>query len=104
MKTKTSLLALAVVGICLAAQVSGAALPRVLGDFNGDDVVDVRDLVLLIDHVNGIAGLTTTAIPFADKDKNFAVKAADMDRTAYIILELYPAPSASLTRHRSSSL
>jgi hypothetical protein len=57
-----------------------------LGDLNGDGVVDVRDLVMLQNHLNGVATLSSNALPLADLNDDGYVTSADVDLLANLIL------------------
>ena len=59
-----------------------------LGDLNGDGVVDVRDLVMLQNHLNGVATLSSNALPLADLNDDGYVTSADVDVLANLILGL----------------
>ena len=63
-----------------------------LGDVNRDGVVDIGDAVLILNHVQGIAVLTTNqlALPLADADTNGTINFADFQRVVDIILGRHP--------------
>ena len=71
-----------------------AADAYLLGDLNGDGLVDVRDLVLLVNHLQGVDFMTLTQTYAADVNQDGVLDALDVERMVDVILE--QAPSAAL--------
>ncbi len=72
-------------GIFLPVFSIGAATTQ-LGDLNGDGVVDVRDLVILQNHINGVKTLSSNALPLADLNDDGYITQADVTVLANLIL------------------
>src|SRR4051812_41133329 len=64
------------------------ALPSVFGDLNNDGIVDVRDLVLLIDHVNRVSLFAQANLPAADLDDDGSITSAEVGALANALLGL----------------
>ncbi|HZQ46560.1 MAG TPA: dockerin type I repeat-containing protein, partial [Verrucomicrobiae bacterium] len=65
---------------------SARGATHLLGDLNGDGLVDVRDLVILQNHLNGVALLSSDALPLADLNDDGYITQADVTVLANVIL------------------
>jgi len=95
-------------GIFFSTQVLPQPLPTRLGDLNGDEEVNVLDLVILINHINAAqsgAGVSPAGspgilpgelVPFADMNGDAFVNQTDIDLLADVILGL-PLSSRPIT-------
>src|SRR2546423_9966593 len=63
-----------------------------LGDLDGDGRATVLDLVLLINHLNGTAPLSSELLLFADVNQDGIVDSGDVTAIAHGILGLAPLP------------
>jgi hypothetical protein len=80
-----SILALGILALGIAAS---SAAPAKLGDLDGDGQVTVLDLVLLIDHINGVTNLPPALLPSADISGDGILDQSDVDGLADLILGL----------------
>ncbi|MCC5808242.1 MAG: dockerin type I repeat-containing protein [Opitutales bacterium] len=82
----------------------GAAAPLwpaqapILGDLNGDGVVNVQDLALLVNHLQAVRFLPASAVPYADINQDGVVSETDVETLVGIILERHPERPLPLTR------
>jgi len=68
--------------------VRSQALSAKLGDLNSDGAVDVLDLVILINHLNGSSLISQPLLPLADLNDDGRITPADVDALADAILGL----------------
>ncbi len=96
---RTSLAAFALLLLLSAFTGFAQSLPSQLGDLNLDNRLDVRDLVLLINHINGARRLANPLVRFGDADQNGVLATNDLSAFAHAILHdvTLPIPSLNLT-------
>jgi len=70
----------------------GGGFPRKLGDFDGDGVATVLDIVRLANHLNGTAPLPPDLLLFADVNQDGIVDSRDVTAIAQAVLALTPLP------------
>src|SRR6266571_9429969 len=72
---------------------SALALPKRLGDLDGDGQITVLDLIRLINHINGSAHLDPQLRGYADVNGDGHINQADVDMLADVILGIPITPS-----------
>ena len=66
--------------------------PQRLGDLDGDGRATVLDLVLLVNHLNGTAPLSSDLLLFADVNKDGIINSGDVTAIAQAVLGFAPLP------------
>ena len=85
-----------------AASLVAQVYPTKLGDLNVDGQVDVRDLVLLLNHLNrsqpATPEITSSLLPFANIDQDAFINQQDVDALTEIILGTRPVQEFPFAR------
>ena len=76
----------------------GYAVPAFLGDLNEDNELDVRDIVLLVNHLQQKEYLDATAVQYADANADGTVNSLDVEAMADRILKRKPLEAFPLAR------
>jgi len=93
------------IGNLLVSSLGAQSLPAKLGDLDTNGVVDVRDLVRLVNHVQTSAGspppggtgvLPSNLRPFADLNGDTLINQTDIDLLGSLILGI-PLPNTPVT-------
>lgn len=74
-------------------------LPPVIGDVNGNGVLNLADAVLTLQHMNGLKPLSAESLPAADIDLDGEVTDADARFMAEALAEKAPLPTVLLPDH-----
>ena len=94
----TALLLLAAALVVPSLTSAAPAYSTKLGDANGDDRVDIADLVILLNHLNGTPRLDNEMAVFADVNQDGVVNNLDVEMVVDAILGLRILPDLPLTR------